>query len=147
MADEISEPIGVRADDWQQLQNVLAEYCNSVDQSRFDDFEGLFTEDAVVTARLAGRTYRGPAEIRSYLETQPPNMRGVHVTVNPHIEIDGDEATAEAAFFVMVPRDSATVVGAWGWYRDRLSYESGRWFFRERRIETQWKIGDAGVAR
>jgi len=147
MADENSESTDVRADDWQQLQNVLAEYCHSVDQLRFDDFEKLFTEDAVVTARLAGSTFRGPSEIRDYLETQPPDMRGLHVTVNPHIVIDGDEATAEAAFYVMVPRGDAAVVGAWGWYRDRLSYENGRWLFRERRIETQWKIVDAGVAR
>ena len=133
--------------DWQQVQRVLSEYCHAVDEGRFDDFERLFFDDAVVTARLAGTTYRGPSEIRGFLEAQPPEMRGLHVTTNPDIIIDGDTARVRADFFVLVPRDGGSVVGAWGWYRDSLGRHDDRWLFRERHIETQWRLGDTAVAR
>ncbi len=133
--------------DWEQVQRVLSEYCHAVDEGRFDDFETLFFDDAIVTARLAGTTYRGPAEIRGFLEAQPAEMRGLHVTVNPDIVIDGDEARVRADFFVLVPRPGSSVVGAWGWYRDRLGRHGAGWLFRERHIETQWRLGDTAVAR
>ena len=41
----------------------------------------------------------------------------------------------------------ASVVGAWGWYRDHLVYAGGRWLFRERRIETQFRLTDVEIAR
>jgi hypothetical protein len=132
--------------DWEQVQKVLSEYCHAVDEGRFDDFETLFFDDATVTARLAGTTYRGPSQIRGFLEAQPAEMRGLHVTVNPDIVIEGDEARVRADFFVLVPRAGSSVVGAWGWYRDRLGRHEDGWLFRERRIETQWRLGDTAVA-
>jgi ketosteroid isomerase-like protein len=130
-----------------EIQNVLAEYCHAIDELRFDDFERLFTDDAIMTARLAGTTYQGPAAIRGYLEKQPPEMRGLHMMLNPHIVIDGDVATVRADFAVLVPRGGSAVTGAWGWYRDRLRRDEGGWRFTERRIDTQWRLMDAEVAR
>ena len=133
--------------DWEQVHRVLSEYCHAVDEGRFDDFERLFLDDAVVTARLAGTTYRGPSEIRGFLEAQPSEMRGLHVTVNPDIVIEGDVARVRADFFVLVPRAGGSVVGAWGWYRDRLARHGDRWLFQERHIDTQWRLTDTAVAR
>jgi hypothetical protein len=147
MVDNSSERTATRADDRTKVQHVLVEYCHAIDEARFADLEPLFTEDAVMTARLAGTVYHGPSEIRSYLEAQPPGMRGLHITVNPDIVIEGDEARVRADFIVLVPRGAAVVVGAWGWYRDRLSYAGGRWLFRERRIETQFRLTDVEIAR
>jgi 3-phenylpropionate/cinnamic acid dioxygenase small subunit len=141
------EDISGSGADWERVQRVLSEYCHAVDEGRFDDFETLFFDDAIVTARLAGTTYRGPSEIRRFLEAQPPEMRGLHVTVNPDIVIEGDEALVRADFFVLVPRAGSSVVGAWGWYRDRLGRAGAGWLFRERHIETQWRLSDTAVAR
>jgi hypothetical protein len=146
MADEVTVPVG-GADDCAAVQRVLAEYCHAVDESRFGDLEKLFTQDAVVTARLAGTTYRGPSEIRRFLEVQPPEMRGLHVTVNPSISFEGSEARVRADFFVLVPRGGSSVVGAWGRYRDRLVRTGGSWRFRERRVDTQWRLADVDLAR
>jgi len=133
--------------DFTEILRVLAEYCHSVDEGRFDDFEKLFTEDAVVTARLAGTTYRGPAEIRGFLEVQPPEMRGLHATVNPDIAVEGDAATVRADFFVLVPRANGAVVGAWGFYHDRLVRNGDRWLFQERQVDTRWRVSDTDLAR
>jgi len=133
--------------DWTQICNLLSEYCHAIDERRFDDFERLFTEDAVVTPRLAGVTYRGPAAIRVWLEAQPPAMRGLHTTSNPNIVVDSDEARVRADFMVHVTRGKSSVVGAWGFYRDRLRRENGAWRFAERQIETQWRVGDTEIIR
>jgi 3-phenylpropionate/cinnamic acid dioxygenase small subunit len=133
--------------DWIQIRNLLSEYCHSIDERLFDDFEQLFTTDAVVTPKLAGTTYRGPAEIRAWLEAQPPPMRGLHTTTNPNIVVDGDDATVRADFMVYVTRGESSVVGAWGFYRDRLRRVDGRWLFAERQIETQWRVTDTAIVR
>jgi 3-phenylpropionate/cinnamic acid dioxygenase small subunit len=147
MDDHRGDGLGGPDDNWSQIQNVLAEYCHAIDEARFDDFERLFTSDATVSPRLAGTTYRGPAAIRAYLEAQPPEMRGLHVTLNPHIVTDGEVATVRADFAVLVPRGESVVIGAWGWYRDRLTYEHGSWRFSERQIDTQWRRTDTEIVR
>jgi 3-phenylpropionate/cinnamic acid dioxygenase small subunit len=133
--------------DWTQIRNLLSEYCHAIDERRFDDFERLFTADAVVTPKLAGTAYHGPAEIRAWLEAQPPAMRGLHTTTNPNIGVDGDDATVRADFMVYVTRGDSAVVGAWGFYRDRLRRVDGRWLFAQRQVETQWRVGDTEIVR
>ena len=146
MAEDIPEAI-TEVDDQAEIQRVLAEYCHAADEFRFDDFEALFTSDAIVTALLAGKTYRGPAEIRAFLEKQPAEMRGLHVTVNPSVTVSGNEARARADFFVLVTRGDSSVVGAWGRYRDRLVRRGDRWLFAERHVETQWRLKDVALVR
>jgi hypothetical protein len=145
MADVTRAAAG--SDDHAEIQRVLAEYCHAADEFRFDDFEALFAPDAIVTALLAGKTYRGPTEIRGFLEKQPAEMRGLHVTVNPSVTVNGDEARARADFFVLVTRGESSVVGAWGRYRDRLVRRGDSWLFAERHVETQWRLTDVPLLK
>jgi hypothetical protein len=89
-----------------------------------------------------GIIHKGPVEIRAFLEGQPPKWRGLHVTVNPKIVIKGEEATVRADFYILVPRSGASVVGAWGRYRDRMVRQGGRWLFAERGIDTQFVVSE-----
>jgi ketosteroid isomerase-like protein len=146
MAEADSEAV-TDVDDHAEIQRVLAEYCHAADEFRFDDFEALFTPDAIVTALLAGKTYHGPTEIRGFLEKQPAEMQGLHVTVNPSVTVGGDEARVRADFFVLVTRGDSSVVGAWGRYRDRLVRRGDKWLFAERHVETQWRLKDVALVR
>jgi ketosteroid isomerase-like protein len=124
--------------DEEAIRNLMADYCQLVDDERFDAFAELFTDDAVVTAKLAGTTYRGPDEIRGFLERQPPHKRGLHVTVNHHIEVDGDAARASADFFVVVSRPEGLHLLGMGRYDDELVRQGGRWKFKVRHVNTRY---------
>lgn len=123
--------------DEEAIRDLMAEYCHLVDDERFEEFSQLFTEDAVVTAKLAGTTYRGREEIRGFLEGQPPHKRGLHVTVNHRVHVDGDTARAAADFFVIVPRPQGLHLLSMGRYDDRIVREEGRWRFAERHVLTR----------
>lgn len=124
--------------DHEAIRDLMSQYCHLVDDERFEDFAELFTEDAVVTAKVAGTTYRGPAEIRGFLEGQPAHRRGLHVTVNHRIAVDGDSATATADFFVIARRPEGLHLFAMGRYDDRLVRGGGRWRFAERHVLTRY---------
>lgn len=124
--------------DEEAIRDLMAEYCHLIDDERFDDFARLFTEDAVVTAKLAGKTYRGRDEIRGFLAGQPPHKRGLHVTVNHRIDVEGDTATAAADFFVIVQRPEGLHLLSMGRYDDRIVRREGRWVFAERHVLTRY---------
>ena len=122
------------------IRDLMSEYCHLIDDERFEDFMELFTEDAVVTAKIAGTTYRGRQEIRGFLENQPPEKRGLHVTVNHRVQVNGDTATAQADFFVVVPRAGGLHFMSMGRYDDQLVRQDGRWRFRVRHVNTRHMV-------
>jgi 3-phenylpropionate/cinnamic acid dioxygenase small subunit len=124
------------------IVNLLSAYCHALDERRFEDMAKLFTRDALVMTRFAGSVHRGPAQICDYLRSQPKNMRGLHLTMNPEIDASGSDVSVRSDFVVIAPRTSESVVVAWGWYRDVLSREHDQWKFQERHIETQWRMSD-----
>jgi uncharacterized protein (TIGR02246 family) len=121
--------------DEEAIRRLLAEYCQLCDDGRLDDWAELYTEDA--TFSVMGRTYRGRAELKTFMaQAQPPDRRGKHVAINPLIDVapDGSAATA-ATDYVFVGRgaDGLAITSA-GRYHDRLVREPDRWRFAERRI-------------
>jgi 3-phenylpropionate/cinnamic acid dioxygenase small subunit len=128
-----------------QIEHLLAAYCHALDERNFEIMAELFTEDAVVTARIAGGAYRGRNAICEYLKSHPTYMRGLHLTVNPEIDVDDNGGIVRSDFVVISPRPSESLVVAWGWYRDLVIKEDGRWRFRERHIETQWRTEQKGA--
>lgn len=124
--------------DEEAIRDLMSQYCHLIDDERFEEFTELFTEDAVVTAKLAKKTYTGRQEIRGFLENQPPEKRGLHVTVNHRVHVDGDTARAAADFFVIVTRPDGLHVMGMGRYDDRIVRQDGKWRFAERHVLTRY---------
>jgi hypothetical protein len=56
-----------------------------------------------------------------------------HVTVHPHVEVDGDEANATSWFVSIRTNDSGPYITSTGAYEDRLVRGAeGAWRFAER---------------
>jgi uncharacterized protein (TIGR02246 family) len=119
--------------DEDDVRRTLAEYSHSCDDGRFDDFADLFAEDARLS--VLGTTTLGRAAIRAYMASvQKEGSRGLHVTTNTVVDLDGDAATAATDYlFVRPSPDGFTIVAA-GHYRDRLVRHPDRWRFAERAI-------------
>jgi 3-phenylpropionate/cinnamic acid dioxygenase small subunit len=118
------------------IRRVLAAYCQTCDDGRFDEFVALFAPNAVFQA--AGyEPVQGRAAIKAFMESgYTPDVRGKHVLGEPLITVDGDTASASTDF-VFVGRQ-----GERGWgiltagrYADELARDaSGAWALTRRVI-------------
>ena len=112
------------------VRRTLAEYCQTLDDGRFDEWAGLFTDDVAFT--VMGHRLEGPDAVRAFVEpTQQAADRGRHMLSEPVIDIDGDtaRATTDYAFIAQNHR----IMSA-GRYHDVLRRESGRWRIAVREI-------------
>jgi uncharacterized protein (TIGR02246 family) len=120
--------------DEDQIRRTLAEYSHACDDGRFDDLADLFAPDARLS--VLGNVASGRDAIRTSLAgAQPEGRRGVHITANTVVDVDGDSATAETDYlFVRATGVGAVEVVAAGRYRDTLVRHPDRWRFAVRAI-------------
>ena len=120
-------------EDQDQIRRTLAEYCQLLDDGRFEQWADLFTEDARLV--LLGRVTTGRDAIRDYMMgVQPDGSRGLHMTANSLVDADGDSATATTDYMFVRPSGGGPAIIAAGHYHDRLVRDRTRWRFSEREI-------------
>jgi uncharacterized protein (TIGR02246 family) len=120
-------------EDEQQIRRTLSEYSQRCDDGRFDEWSDLFTDDARFV--LMGEVTEGRDAIRDYMMTvQAEGRRGMHVTTNSLIDVDGDGATATTDYLFVRPTAEGLGVIAAGRYIDQLVRDDGRWRFQVREI-------------
>lgn len=119
--------------DEEAIRGLLATYCQTVDDGRFDEWEQIWTDDATFT--VMGTAHAGRAALRSFIEAaQPPERRGKHLTVNHVVEVRGDEATAASDFAFAGKVDGGWVITQVGRYLDRLERTPEGWRIAAREI-------------
>src|ERR1700742_943786 len=122
------------------ILDTMYRYAHTIDVGDSDGCADCFTEDGVfnVTTRLDGYepyVVSGRAQLRDFVEhhTRPPALWHKHMIVEPRITIDGDTATGETYFLVLMDHEDEPIVRVFGRYLDKLRRESdGRWRFAER---------------
>ena len=115
----------------QQIRRTLAEFSHLTDEGDFAGWVRLFTSGGVF--RSGGQEHVGHEALRLFIdEDQPPGRRGMHLTTDSVIRIEGDRAAARSNFlFVASGRDGPVLVAS-GRYIDVLVSDGGRWLFRKR---------------
>jgi 3-phenylpropionate/cinnamic acid dioxygenase small subunit len=120
------------------IRDVLAEYCFRLDGGGFDDMAALFSEDGTWDTAFGKATGRAAiaALARSLRErgTQP-RTRGVHLTTNIVIALDGSRAQVRSNWTVVQNGPQGPQIGSGGAYADDMVKEDGRWLFRYRKID------------
>lgn len=113
-----------------QIRKLLAQYCQLLDDGRFDEWTALFTDD--IEFIVMGMHKHGHDELRGFIEpSQQADARGLHMISEPWIEIDGTTATATTDF-AWISKDS--VVGQTGRYHDQILKTTDGWRFQRREI-------------
>ena len=125
---------------------TLYAYGHGLDYGDRDQFLGCFTPDAtyVVAMRIGterGFKFHGHRELTQYFDghTHAPAALHKHVTTNPMIRVDGDQATA-TSYFVRVDAGATgpAAIVASGRYLDELVRDAtGRWRISSRRCEVE----------
>ena len=114
------------------IRRTLAEYCQALDDGRFDEWAEVFTDD--VRFEVMDRVLEGIADVRSFIEAaQGPEARGRHMLSEPLIQIDqsGDTATAMTDYAFISQQLRITSAGR---YHDTLVQRGGRWRISSREI-------------
>jgi uncharacterized protein (TIGR02246 family) len=121
--------------DKDEIRELLARYCFALDADRFEAMAALFTPDGVWETAFGTGT--GPAGIVAQARSiaTGPRPRRVHLTTNIVIDLDGDTATAQSNWALILNSPAGPVIGSGGAYADRLVKVDGRWFFKHRTID------------
>ena len=113
-----------------EIRRTLAEYCQLLDDGRFDEWVQLFTDDVVFG--VMGGVHRGRDEVRGFIEpNQQEEMRGRHLISEPLIRIDGDTADVTTDY-VFVTKQLQVLSS--GRYHDTLRADGDRWRIATREI-------------
>jgi ketosteroid isomerase-like protein len=139
--------------DIEAVRRTIAEYCTLYDEHLFDEFEQLWTENAVF--RVEGREggTQGRKEIAAYLEKKgagvkrgaQPTLRAVHGGFTPIIDIDGDRARAAADYLYFGMGDGAFQIMSGGRYHFQMVKQADRWRIAE--LETRLLSSDLARPR
>jgi 3-phenylpropionate/cinnamic acid dioxygenase small subunit len=113
-----------------EIRRTLAEYCQLLDDGRFDEWSQLFADD--VTFAVMGQVLHGRDAVRGMIEpTQQADARGRHMLSEPLIDVDGETARVTTDFCFV--SKELTVLAA-GRYHDVLVHDGARWRFAAREI-------------
>jgi uncharacterized protein (TIGR02246 family) len=124
-------------DDEAAIARVLAEYCRTCDDGRFDAFAELWNDDAELV--IGDEAWHGRTAVVDEIERrQPPARRGLHMTSNLVVDVDGDGdgAHVESDYvFLRMSKDGRLYPSVMGRYVDRLTRGHDRtWRFARREI-------------
>jgi uncharacterized protein (TIGR02246 family) len=129
-------------EDREAIRELLAEYCFRLDEGRFDDMAALFAEDGTWQTAFGAATGRAAiAELARSLRAGAPRPRGVHLTTNIVIALDGAQARVRSNWTVVQNSPHGPRVGSGGAYEDQLVKQGGRWLFQVRKIDRFIKDG------
>jgi hypothetical protein len=138
------------------ILRVYLDYCDAIDEKRFDDLDRVFTADCEGDYRDAqGVVILGLAPLVAGLHRNlgPGSTCGGthHNVLNVRIELlDDDDAHARAHFYA-VHRGVGAMAGAlysvWGQYDDRLVLTPAGWRIACRRYTNYVVDGDKAVIR
>ena len=119
-------------EDIEEIKRLKARYCAYCDDN-YDarGIASLFTEDGVWDGANLGKLV-GPEEIRSYFKRAPERVPfGIHMIMNPIIEVVGD--TAEGSWYFFKP-ETCVLAGA-----NQAVWTAGRYDEEYVRVNGEWK--------
>jgi 3-phenylpropionate/cinnamic acid dioxygenase small subunit len=118
--------------DEEAIRQLVARFCQLLDDRRFKEWSDLFTEDGIFGARTSR------AEILESISggalARNPGLRRKHTVSNVVIQVTGDtaEAVCDLVMFDLVEGGGCSI--RLGRYDDRLVRQPDGWLFSERRL-------------
>jgi len=128
--------------DRMEIQNILALYCEAIDNRDWEALDNFFTEDAIIDYTATGGLKCTLPEAKEYLDRALQQFNGgQHMIGVPLINFNGDEAKTRTILFnpMIVEREGQPhvfFVGAW--YVDEFVRTDKGWRIRHRNEECSY---------
>jgi 3-phenylpropionate/cinnamic acid dioxygenase small subunit len=130
--------------DRREIDDLLIRYATLVDGRRWDAFDEVFTQDAVLDYRSAGGIRGLLPEVRDWLASVLPMFTWTqHLVVNRAVDLAPDSDTATSRSVFQNPNGAEIDGKPWlfvvgGRYHDRLVRTQEGWRISHRVEETIW---------
>lgn len=130
-----------RLEDLESIRKLFVEYKRHLDARDWHAYSLLFADEG----EWIGGTGRavGPAAIEAMLSERlgqnapAPGPTHFHLVGLPEVELDGERATADVPWALIVRGDGdVPELTLWGHYADELIKQDGRWRFARRVANT-----------
>ena len=126
----------------EEIKQLKARYFRLMDQGLWEEFAGLFAEDAEQSWQpgpgQAQSAARGRAEVVASIRGSLAGMRSTHHGHMPEIEITGeDSATGIWALFDHCTLGDEIIYDGAGYYRDTYVKRDGLWLIQSTRLEAR----------
>jgi 3-phenylpropionate/cinnamic acid dioxygenase small subunit len=118
--------------DEESIRRTVAEFCQFLDDRRFEDWSKLFTEDGEFQ-HLKGRVEILQFILGDQLATIP-ELKRKHTISNIIIDVSGDEATAASDLVIFDRMGDGPWTYKVGDYTDKLVRQGDRWLFAKRQL-------------
>ncbi|WP_216892322.1 nuclear transport factor 2 family protein [Nocardia alni] len=134
---ELQDRIGIEA--------ALRGYAYGLDERRWEAWDLVFTEDAIIDFTPMGGKRETPAQMSARLSAPDPAwLFAQHPLINTVIEIDGDEARAFSDYQMETGRRAETPgeiirVSGGGSYIDLLRRTGDGWRVYHRSVSLKWR--------
>lgn len=129
-----------------ELMDLMVRYSHAVDNRAWDDFDDIFTPEAIIDYTAFDGPRGTVAETKEYLASTLSGFPAFqHLISNPELRIAGDTATGRTMCFN--PMGVARPEGETGepriffcglWYLDRFVRTADGWRIAERFEEKSW---------
>jgi 3-phenylpropionate/cinnamic acid dioxygenase small subunit len=120
--------------DADEIRNLLARFCQCLDDRRFEEWSQTFAEDGVFGERVGRATILNWIQ-GAELATQP-ELRRKHAVMNSIVDVRGDTAAASSDLVMYDWRGEGPWTVRIGRYTDALARQpDGAWRFTRRRLE------------
>jgi len=115
-----------------EIQTLTTRYAKAVDRRDWDLYRSVFTGDAFIDYTSAGGTAGGVEEMVAWLDAALGQFPATqHLVANFDIDIDGDNAAAEAMFHNPMVMPDKSVWQTGGWYHHELVRTPEGWRSRK----------------
>lgn len=128
-------------DDRDAIRELKYRYCFALDAGDTDAFPDLFTDPVDFAVMFGGEAVRTRQDLREWLEwrqdyvavdgDERPIDGNIHLPQGHVIDVDGDAATGEWYYLVLIHFADGTVELGQGRYRDRYERVDGDWLIAE----------------
>ncbi|WP_131810786.1 nuclear transport factor 2 family protein [Mycobacterium intracellulare] len=129
-----------------EIELVLRKYALGLDERRFDLWDEVFTDAAVIDFTPMGGKRETPHELSSRLSaTSPGWLFAQHPLYNTVVDLDGDSAVAFSDYGLETGRRSPdasyqiVLTSGGGSYRDSVVRTAKGWRICERVVTMKWK--------
>lgn len=126
-----------------EIQDLLANYCFSLDDLDWQSFSELFHSNAILDFTAIGGPKGSPQELIEFLKVFSKNVSSWQHTTSTNVlkSVDGHIKSRTAAQVMTITKspDNTDNVAFFGlWYKDQIVKEHNDWLIKERILQASW---------
>jgi 3-phenylpropionate/cinnamic acid dioxygenase small subunit len=126
-----------------QILDLLARYCQTIDDQDWAAFQNLFAAGAVLDFSAFGGPVHSVTDMIGFLQPVLAALQRTQHTISTLVlDIAGETAKARTAALVLMiyldQNGEEQIFSTGLWYRDQLVRENGAWKIKQRQQEYGW---------